>query len=304
MRRALLVFAWAAGAAAAAGGAARAASPPLAPPDLVVVDPVTPPPSPMPGPVASLQLDPGRFELFKLPAAAGKVTWRVVGPAGVLAVERLTPNSRLVAVRPDPGRTPTVRVADPKDPAKPSPVPVVVVVGLKAGAVAPTAHAIGDEPTVLLTGGNPGTVTVEALGLDADGFPAVLAVLPVTVGGPKPEPKPDPGPGPGPRPAAPVKFVVVVEETAAAVPGRGAFFGDPALAARFKAKGLRFRVVDKDVVGEDDKPPADVARFLSLASGKPYPSLFLVDATGQVLAQRPVPGTPAALLTLLTDFGG
>jgi hypothetical protein len=45
-------------------------------------------------------------------------------------------------------------------------------------------------------------------------------------------------------------------------------------------------------------------RFLTLAAGKPYPSLFLVDASGKLLDQRPVPRAPADLLTLLTQFGG
>jgi hypothetical protein len=65
---------------------------------------------------------------------------------------------------------------------------------------------------------------------------------------PTPDPQPQPKP-PTPAPTSPVAFVAIVEETADAVAGRGAFFADAALATRMKAKGLKWRVVDKDVVG-------------------------------------------------------
>lgn len=146
------------------------------------------------------------------------------------------------------------------------------------------------------------------------GRSATTARHTVVIGTPQPVP---PGPGPQPvppnpqpappgpvNPASPVAFLVVVEETADAVAGRGAFFADPALAQQMKARSLKWRVVDKDVVGADGKPPADVARFLVLAAGKPYPSLFLVDAAGKLIDHRPVPRTPADLLALLTQFGG
>jgi hypothetical protein len=117
--------------------------------------------------------------------------------------------------------------------------------------------------------------------------------------GPGPAPPNPPGPTPPPAPTSPVAYLVVVEETAEAVGTRGAFFADAALAARMKARGIKWRVIDKDVVGPDGKPPADVARFLALAAGKPYPSLFTVDAAGKLIGQQPMPRTPADLLTLL-----
>lgn len=100
---------------------------------------------------------------------------------------------------------------------------------------------------------------------------------------PKPPPIP-PGPGPTPDPdvlTASKLWIVIVEETGEAVAGRGAMLADPTLAAYMRSKGHKFRVVDKDVVGTDGKPPADVLRFLQAAKGNPLPQAFLVDEKGR-----------------------
>lgn len=118
-----------------------------------------------------------------------------------------------------------------------------------------------------------------------------------------PGPTPDPTPPPGPT--SPAKFVVViVEETADAVSTRGAFFSDPKLAARMKEKGHRMRVVDKDVVGPNGSPPADVKRFLDDAKSKGTPRIYLVDEKGHTAVSGPVPNTPADLIALLSKYGG
>jgi hypothetical protein len=120
---------------------------------------------------------------------------------------------------------------------------------------------------------------------------------------PKPKPKPGPAPAPDNLPASKL-FLVVVEETGEAVAGRGEFFADKALSSKIRDRGDSWRVVDKDVVGPDGKPPADVVRFLDLAKGKPYPSLFLVDDKGKTRFAGPMPAKPAALADLLTTYGG
>lgn len=276
-------------------------APPAIRPALIVIDPVVPP-SPMPGPATVVTLEPGRFELIRLTGYQGKASWRVLPANGPVQCSRLKPGSQVLAVPPEAGDTPAIEVRE---------VGTLVVLGTKAGATSGGTYSVGDEPAVLVrpVKGKIGTATIEAWGINADGEPALLVELLVQVGHapqpPPPGPSPDPQPQPKPPvPASPVAFLVVVEETADAVAGRGAFFADPALAQQMKARSLKWRVVDKDVVGADGKPPADVARFLVLAAGKPYPSLFLVDAAGKLIDHRPVPRTPADLLALLTQFGG
>ena len=115
----------------------------------------------------------------------------------------------------------------------------------------------------------------------------------------------DAGGAPAPGPTTPTRLVVVVvEETAEAVAGRGAMFSDAAVVARMKDKGHRWRVVDKDVVGADGQPPTDVKRFLDQARGKPYPSLYLIDEKGKARFAGPAPTTASALLELITVNGG
>lgn len=115
--------------------------------------------------------------------------------------------------------------------------------------------------------------------------------------GPDP-PRPDP-----PTPVGPVKYVVVIEETADAAANRGAFFADAELQKKFTA-GLKWRVVDKDVIGPDGRPPSDVQRFLDEAVGKPLPRLYLLDVRGKVLFSGNVPSEPARLVELLIKYGG
>lgn len=120
---------------------------------------------------------------------------------------------------------------------------------------------------------------------------------------PRPDPQPEPEPEPGPVVAGPL-YVVVIEETADAVAERGLFFGSGPLAALMKAKGHKWRVVDKDVQDASGKPPADVARFLEVARGKAMPQLFLVTQQGQTAYAGDLPKTPADLISLLQKYGG
>jgi hypothetical protein len=132
------------------------------------------------------------------------------------------------------------------------------------------------------------------------------AVLVIDATGGKPVPPPDPQPEPTPDP--PVKdrklFVVLIEESADAVAGRGAMLSDKALSDRFKEKGHKWRVADKDVVGPSGQPPADLKRFLDAAKGKPLPQLFLVDEAGVILKQLNAPKTAADLLAEMRKVGG
>jgi hypothetical protein len=119
-------------------------------------------------------------------------------------------------------------------------------------------------------------------------------------------PDPDPDPKPDPTPTTPTKlYVVMVDETAEkATALRGKFLFDPQLASRMNEKGHLWRVVDKDVVGADGKPPADVKRFLDQAAKAPYPTYYLVDTDGRVRGSGPVPQKAADLLEAIKRVGG
>lgn len=131
------------------------------------------------------------------------------------------------------------------------------------------------------------------------------ASLKVTLDG---VPAPPPGPpNPPPGPVTPDKLVVViVEDTAAAAASRGMTFLDHDLNARMADKGHRWRVVDRNVVGPDGKPPADVAKLIADAITKRMPQVYLVDSRGKVRvsAELPTINEPAFLLGLLEKNGG
>jgi len=144
------------------------------------------------------------------------------------------------------------------------------------------------------------------------GFETAAQIVSVTLSvddGSKPIPPPIP-PKPQPddpaKPAAPTKlYIVVVEETAdAAAASRGALIFDAALAARTTSQGHHWRIVDKDVIDKDGKPPADVARFLDASKGKVLPQLFLVNPDGDTLFSGPLPKTAADVLAQIKKVGG
>lgn len=157
------------------------------------------------------------------------------------------------------------------------------------------------------TKGLNGRYRFAAIGASATGELVRVDFVVIVGNGPTPTP---PGPGPmppdpkPPDPAGVVKFLVVVEETADATAARGIYLADLTLAARLKDKGIKIRVVDKDVVGTDGKPPADVARFIADARDKPLARVYLVDEKGKTIFAGNMPADPARLIELLSRFGG
>lgn len=120
---------------------------------------------------------------------------------------------------------------------------------------------------------------------------------------PRPEPRPEPEPTPGP--VTPQKlYVVVIEETEAAAFSRMELFEADAVSSLLDERGHALRMVDKDVRGPDGKPPADVKKYLDLATAKPYPQVFLVNKDGRMLYAGPLPETPDAFVALLRKWGG
>lgn len=199
---------------------------------------------------------------------------------------------------------------------------------------APVLVAVGGRPAVVTVTVKPGTKFVAAPAFSPEDVlwfpgetdpsgrkvylvqpyrPGVYRVVFFTVGdetystlvidasgaGPVPPP-----PRPTPGPVTETKlFVVVVEETEQAAAGRGAFFTDSALSARFREKGHRWRVVDKDVRDGAGAVPADIKPYLEAAGS--YPTLFLVEqVTGRVRYKGAVPATPAGLLDAIKKAGG
>ena len=139
----------------------------------------------------------------------------------------------------------------------------------------------------------------------------------VTIPGvvPNPGPTPDPGPGPGPGPTpdpkpapAPGKrFLVIVEETADAVPIRGQILANPDLAARVAAQGHKWRIADKDNLTSKGTAPADLKPYFAEAAGKKLPRLYIVAPDGTVCWYGDCPqgaDAPAQILKLLTANGG
>jgi hypothetical protein len=148
--------------------------------------------------------------------------------------------------------------------------------------------------TVTITGGTPTPPTPT---------PPTPTPTPPTPTPPTPTP-PDPKP-PEPKPpadAGPLWAVVI--ETPLGSANRGQMFTDPTLTAYAKIKGHRFRVVDKNVVGADGKPPPDLAPYLKMAEGAALPQLYLVTERGRVLYRGTLPETPDALLGLIKKVGG
>lgn len=128
----------------------------------------------------------------------------------------------------------------------------------------------------------------------------------VTIGEGKPDPVP-PGPRPGPQPPpAPLRqlWMIWVEETADATKDRGKLLSDKALNDRVRAKGHRWRVVDKDAVNSDGRPPADLAPWIERGKKAGLPRLYLVDQDGRILDEGPAPKDAAEALKRVEKVGG
>jgi hypothetical protein len=99
-------------------------------------------------------------------------------------------------------------------------------------------------------------------------------------------------------------WVVIIEETADALPERGRWLGDPELRKYVAAKGWRFRVADKDTKDKEGNTPADLKPYIDRAAGKGYPQVYVVDQDGKVRHEGPLPKAPADLLATLKKIGG
>ena len=275
------------------------------PPSLVVIDPVTPPPAPMPGPAAGVRLEAGRFELVRLTGYSGKVTWRTTSPSAV--VVKLPPKAKVVAVPADPDGTASVSV--PFSPAE-------VVVGRKVGAAGGGVYETGDDPAVLVKPGLvAGVAIVEAWGV-IDGEPVPLTQLKVeTLKGPQPPPGPTP-PGPTPDGTSPfpeagfrVLFTYDSANTTRPAAQNSVLYGKSVrdyLKAKCVAEpggtgdGKAYRIYPANAdVSQAPKTWADAHR-LAVGKGKDW----VLIGDGSKGYSGPLPATEADMLALLKRFGG
>lgn len=120
-------------------------------------------------------------------------------------------------------------------------------------------------------------------------------------GGPSPGPEPKPDPPP-PPPITKLFGVIIVEETKDRTPQQAAV--QDAIHKACDGKKLQWARLDKDVVDENGKPPADMAAWLAKAKGKTLPYLILVGENGIVAWEGTQPATEAAALELLKKYGG
>lgn len=128
--------------------------------------------------------------------------------------------------------------------------------------------------------------------------------------GPTPTPTPDP-PEPGPAPPTPTPpvdvknlWLLVIEETAEAGERRGQLFASKELADRMKARGHKWRVVDKDAKDSRGQVPSDLKPWLDRAKGKRLPRLYLITPEGQIVFEGDLPTTAKGLLEQLQKVGG
>lgn len=166
---------------------------------------------------------------------------------------------------------------------------------------------VEEEGNRLLFTGPPGTYKLKCRAVRVKDSKASVETVRVTVvigKGVPPKPDPDIKPTPDPVPVVGSIWILVIEETSMASDSRGRFFSNAALAARLKAKSHKYRVVDKDVVGPDGRPPRDLAPWLEKAKAKTLPALWLINSAGDVLFEGDMVRTPQDLIKILDKIGG
>lgn len=115
---------------------------------------------------------------------------------------------------------------------------------------------------------------------------------------PQPNPKPDPQPNPQPGP----KTVLWIEETSDRTPSQAAAVIDAQIRAALQAAKWSLRVVDKDVVDETGKPPADLAPYIESAKAAGLPRVFILQDVRELYAGA-APSSVSSFLDLLRRYG-
>lgn len=111
---------------------------------------------------------------------------------------------------------------------------------------------------------------------------------------PDPQPKPQPEPQPKPQPEPVVDpattqnaWLVVIEETQDRTPEIARVLTDRAFWDGLHARGLHFRLIDRD--------SPDAANYVAIADALGLPALLILMADGKLISKTPLPKTVADL---------
>lgn len=125
-----------------------------------------------------------------------------------------------------------------------------------------------------------------------------LAEILIVVGGDGPEPDPDPIPPP-PGPLAEM-WLIVVEDRQQRTPEQAWVLLDPTVREWMEANGHHFRILDRT------KKTSDLMEWISRATAQTehaLPYLFVVDDSGVVFFEGPLPIGPIQMLELVEKWG-
>jgi len=125
-------------------------------------------------------------------------------------------------------------------------------------------------------------------------------VVPIELGGePGPGPRPDP-PDP-PPPAAPVAWLVVIEESKDRTADAGDVLTSREVREYCKANNVRLWFKDQHTTDEAGQPLPTLAKYLAELDGIPLPAVLLVSDSGDILHKGRLPATAAELLDLIEN---
>jgi hypothetical protein len=147
----------------------------------------------------------------------------------------------------------------------------------------------------------PGTFYFALVATSGDKIAVAKHTLVIESTQPTPNPQPDPNPVP-PTPTGKL-WTVIVEESGQLTPAQGKIVASKPVAEYLQSKGHhKAWVIDKDVLDENDRQPANLKEYVARAKSLPF--LFLVSESGTVLHEGPLPETESAMLELLKKYGG
>ncbi len=117
-------------------------------------------------------------------------------------------------------------------------------------------------------------------------------------------PEPDPNPGPTPTPDQLTKpyFFLWIEESEERAQQQAAIALDKAVRDALAKDGHKIRIVDKEIVDENGRPPADLQPWIALAKDRGLPRLIIVGANSKYI-EMPAPTTLGDYLAILQKLG-